>query len=84
MRKTADFKSYVEKQNSKKFPKSGMKLLMDPYPVTASQDSVASNMKVQKLIKEDLIWHQNNNQKLSATVRQGRIPDLKFFTSNYD
>ena len=82
--RTTDFKSYVENQNSKKFPKQGMKLLIDPYPITAVQDSTASNMKIQKLIKEDLKWHQNNNPKLSATIRQGRIPELKYFTSSYD
>lgn len=84
-----NFKTYVKNQQQNKFPKQDVKLLIDPYPViTVNEELLASdrgqNLKIQRLLKEDLKWHQKNNPKLSATVRQGRIPDLKYFTSNYD
>ena len=42
------------------------------------------NKNIQKLINNDLNWHQNNNLKLSASVKQGRIPELKYFTTEYN
>ena len=40
--------------------------------------------KIQSLIQTDIQWHNENNLRLSATVRQGRIPDMKYFTHQYD
>jgi len=31
-----------------------------------------------------VVWHRENNNRLSATVRQGRIPEFKYFTNQYD
>ena len=32
----------------------------------------------------DYRWHKQNSLRLSAHVRQGRIPELKYFTTDYN
>ena len=43
-----------------------------------------NDFNVQKIISYDRKWRRRNIGKMTATLRQARIPDLQDFTINYN